>query len=111
MPRKIDPSFHTKQIIWDIAATVGTNNWTATYREINRTLEELRNKGELLEDIPDARKVHDIVESDIQLLPPEIVISKLPPHVWRLRHDYENIKQLAKGIEAKKKSPENEPIP
>lgn len=102
MPRKQDPSFALKQIIWDIAGTVGTDNWSATYREINHKLEELRNKGELLEDIPEERKVRDIIELDIQRLLPEVVIAKLPSYVWHLRTDYENIRQLAtENTEAK----------
>ena len=104
MPRKSEPSFYLKTIIWKVAATVGTGNWSAAmYRDINRKLEQLHDKGELLEDIPTDRKIRDIVESDIQRLDPEVVVAKLPSYVWHLRTDYETLKQLAKeSVESKK---------
>jgi len=111
MPRKPEPSFGLKLIIWDIAATTGTENFSAIYREVDQRLEELRREGKLFEDTPDQRKVHDIIELDIQRLTREVVVAKLPPHVWRLRHDYEEIKQLAKGsIEAKREAPREDDL-
>jgi hypothetical protein len=108
MPRKAEPSFSLKQIIWDVAATVGTDNFDALYREIDRRLEELRRRGEVFEDTPDKRKARDIIELDIQRLQPEVVVAKLPRHVWHLRNDYEAIIQLAsEKTEAK---PQRAPI-
>jgi hypothetical protein len=96
MPRKPEPSYKLKKIIWDIAATVGTDNYSVIQRELDYRLEELRKdeNEDFFEDIPDIRTIRRVIEVDIQRLPPEVV-SKLPPHVWRLRHDYEEIKQLA----------------
>ena len=91
MPRKPEPSFKLKKIIWDMAGTIGTDNWSALYREVNHTLEKLRDSGELFENVPEERKVHDIIELDIQRLSPEVVVAKLPRHVWRLRNDYKEI--------------------
>jgi len=95
MPRKPEPSFGLKQIVWDIAATNGTDNYSVIYRELDQKLEELRREGKAFENLPDLRKVKDIIVLDIQLLKPEVVIAKLPPYVWHLRLDYEEIKQLA----------------
>jgi len=105
MPRKPEPSFSLKLIIWDIAATTGTDNFSAIYRELDQRLEESRREGKLFEDTPDQRKVHDIIELDIQRLSPEVVVAKLPRHVWHLRHDYEDIKLLAEeNIQAEQKA-------
>lgn len=105
MPRKPEPSFSLKLIIWDIAGTTGTDNWSALYREINHKLEELRDGGELLEDVPEERKVRDIIDLDIQRLTPEVVVAKLPRHVWHLRNDYEAIEQLAENLKAQQEAP------
>lgn len=104
MPRKPEPSFSLKQIIWDIAASIGTDNLSAIYREVDHRLEQLRTKGELFEDTPDARTVGRIIELDINRLRPEVVVDRLPRHVWHLRNDYEDIRQLAEeSIEADEK--------
>jgi len=104
MPRKSEPSFPLKMIIWKVAATRWTGKWSAPmYRDINLKLEQLQNDGELREDIPQERKVRKIVEEDIQRLSPEAVVDTLPRRVWRLRDDFEKIQQLAKeSIESKK---------
>jgi len=95
MPRRPEPSFSLKQIVWDITATVGTENLSAIYRELEHKLRQLHKDEELYEEIPDKRTVRRIIELDIQRLPPEAVVAKLPPHVWHLRDDYEAIIQLA----------------
>jgi len=108
MPRKPEPSFRLKEIIWDLAATTGAENLSALYKDLDYRLERLRkNKNEdFSEDTPDIRTVQRIIELDLNRLAPEVVVAKLPPHVWRLRHDYEEIKQLAKGsTEAKREEP------
>jgi len=104
MPRKPEPSFRVKEIIWDLAATAGTKNLSALYKDLDYKLERLRQSEDegFFEDTPDIRTIQRIIEVDINRLVPEVVITKLPSHVWHLRHDYEDIKQLAKGsIEAK----------
>ena len=102
MPRKSEPSFDLKLIIWDIAATISTDNYSAVYREVERKIDTLRSKGEIFEDTPDERKIWDIVELDIQRLHQEVVIANLPRHVWHLRHDYEEIKSLHEDIQDNK---------
>lgn len=97
MPRRPEPSFSLKQIVWDITATVGTENFSAIYRELDHKLRQLHKNEEFYEEIPDERTVRRIIELDIQRLPPEVVVAKLPPHVWLLRNDYTAIKQLAAG--------------
>jgi hypothetical protein len=104
MPRKPEPTFKLKEIIWDLAATLGTDNISAICRELDYKLEELRKKEELFEDMPDIRTVGRIVELDINRILPEVVVSKLPPHVWHLRNDYEDIKQLAESAKARQQA-------
>lgn len=116
MPRRPEPSFRLKQIIWDLAATTGAENLTALLKDLDYKLEELRkNKNEdFSENLPDIRTVQRIIELDINRLLPEVVVSKLPPHVWHLRHDYEKIKELADSMkteqEALKKAQDRIPI-
>jgi len=105
MPRKPEPSFRLKQIIWDIAASDATDNLSAIYRDVDYRLEKLREEGELFENVPEERKVRDIIRLDIQRLHPEVVVAKLPKHVWCLRNDYEAIKQLAEGLKAQQEAP------
>ncbi len=104
MPRKAEPSFRLKQIIWDLAATTGAENLAALVRDLDYALERLRkNKDEdFAEDMPDVRTVRRIIELDINRLLPEVVVSKLPPHVWHLRHDYEKINELAERMKTKR---------
>ncbi len=107
MPRKPEPSFTLKQIIWDIAATVGTDNFSAIYREVDKKLRQLHNEEELYEDeTPDIRTLHRIIEIDINRLPPEVVIAKLPRHTWHLRNDYEAIEQLAESVKTQQQTPQ-----
>ncbi len=99
MTRKPEPSFSLKQATWDIAATVGMENFSAVYRDIEHKIRQLHKNDELVgEEIPDVRTVRRIIELDIQRLPQEVVVSKLPPHVWHLRNDYEKIKILADNM-------------
>jgi len=107
MPRKSPPSFKLKLIIWDLAATMGTDNYSAIQRDLDYKLEELRkNKNEdFTEDVPDLRTVRRIVEQDINKISPEAVVANLPRHVWRLRKDYEDIKRLAENISAPQQGP------
>ncbi len=97
MPRKAEPSFELKLIIWDVAVTVGTNNLQAIVRQLDYELEKRRKSEEeyFFEDTPDERTIRRIIEKDINALMPEVVISKLPQQVWHLRNDYTDIKQLS----------------
>lgn len=108
MPRKAEPSFELKKIIWDVAATVGKDKLEAICRQVDYELEKARREVSVLEDVPDPRTIRRIVEKDINELDPEVVLAKLPPHVWRLRDDYEAIKCLA---ERKTESPAERPSP
>lgn len=96
MPRREEPTFRLKEIIWDIAATIGRDNIPAILRDLDYKLEQLRKdkENDFCEDTPSERKIKQIVEG-INKVPPEAVISKLPSYVWRLRNDYETLKQLA----------------
>lgn len=94
MPRKREASFKLKTLIWDKAATIGKKP-EVILRELDNELEKLRKEMGIYEDLPDARTVKRIIEIDINMLSPEVVIAKLPPHVWHLRDDYELIESLA----------------
>lgn len=96
MPRKKETSFELKTLIWDKAATTGKKP-EVILRELDTELQRLRKEDKFHEDTPDVRTIKRIIEKDINLLSPEVVIAKLPPHVWRLRDDYEDIKSLADG--------------
>ena len=111
MPRKPEPSFSLKQIIWDIAANADTDNFSAIYREVDEKLRQLHKKEELYqEETPDIRTLHRIIEIDINRLSPEVVVAKLPRYVWHLRSDYAAIKQLAaESIGAEQKPCEGTP--
>jgi len=98
MPRKPEPSWELKKVIWDVAATVGTDNLQSILRQLDYELEKRRKEGEFFEDIPEERTIKRIIEKDINKLEPEVVVSKLESHIWHLRNDYEAIKQLAERI-------------
>ena len=94
MPRKKETSFELKTLIWDKAATIGKKP-EVILRVLDNELQRLRKKDKFHEDTPDVRTIKRIIEEDINLLDPEVVIAKLPRHVWLLRGDYEAIKSLA----------------
>ena len=94
MPRKKEPSFKVKTIIWDKAATTGKKP-EVILRELENELRRLCEEENFYEEAPDVRTIKRIIETDINMLSPEVVIAKLPPHVWHLRDDYEDIKSLA----------------
>lgn len=98
MSRKPEPSFELKKIIWDVAATVGTGNLQAIIRQLDYELEKRRQEGAFFEDTPEERTVKRIIEKDINDLLPDIVVSKLPKHVWKLRKDYDAIERLAREV-------------
>ena len=99
MPRKCEPSLEVKKIIWDIAVSVGKANTEAISRQLDYQLDKLRNV-DIFEDTPGHRAIRRIVNKDINALPQEVVMAKLPPHVWLLRNDYESVKKLANTMRA-----------
>ena len=94
MPRRREISFELKLIIWDKASTTGKKP-EVILRELDYELEILRKEGKFHEDTPDVRTIKRIIERDINLLSPEVVIAKLPPYMWHLRDDYEAIQSRA----------------
>lgn len=97
MPRKPEPSFELKKIIWGVAATVGKDKPTDIQRQLDYELEKRRKEeGDFFEGTPDVRTISRIVK-EINELDPEVVVSKLPSLMWKLRDDYESVKQLAQG--------------
>lgn len=107
MPRKPEPTFDLKLIIWETAALVGRDKYTQIqnklgddeYAQIKNKLDyELERKREDLEifqDTPDIRTIKKIMK-EINDLDPEVVVLKLPPHLWHLRDDHESLNELAK---------------
>jgi hypothetical protein len=104
MPKKVAISFETKALIWDLAATEQPYNLASIQRRLEKKLDDLVDKGELLEDAPDARTIKRVIEEDINGLSQETVIFKLKPHIWRLRKDVEQIKKLAEKHSTEKQS-------
>jgi hypothetical protein len=93
MPRKPEASFELKKLIWDAAATVGKDKYANIVRQIEHQQWKLKETNPFLshEEIPDVRTIRHIIERDINELSPEVVKVKLPPHVWKLRNDYETL--------------------
>lgn len=94
MPRKKEPSFELKTLIWDKAATIGKMP-EVILRVLDNELQRLRKKDMFHEDTPDVRTIKRIIEKDLNRLDPEVVMAKLPRHIWHLREDYEAIMSLA----------------
>ena len=67
MPKKPELSFEAKQIIWDIAATYSSRNYSAILRDVEKKFEELRKEGKLFEDTPDLRTLKNIIEIETEL--------------------------------------------
>ena len=107
MPRKKETSFELKKLIWDKAATIGKKP-EVIQRELDDELRRLRKGEYLFEEVPDVRTIKRIIEKDINQLSPEVVIAKLPPHVWHLRDDYEAIKKIAEPTTRKSTLPEGQ---
>ncbi|MFC1938180.1 hypothetical protein ACFLVS_05340 [Chloroflexota bacterium] len=107
MPRKKEPSFKVKTIIWDKAVTTGKKP-EVILRELENELRRLYKEEDFYEEAPEVRTIKRIIEEDINLLSPEVVIVKLPPHVWHLRNDYESIKSLAKNTLRKSPLPKDQ---
>lgn len=105
MPRRAEPSFSMKLLIWDAAASAGKVNLSAICREVDHQMRKLRRTDEHLEDErPDNRTVRRIIDQDIQELSADVVVAKLPPHTWCLRNDYEAIKQLWEETKAQRET-------
>lgn len=107
MPRKKEPSFKVKTIIWDKAATTGKKP-EVILRELENELRRLYTEENFYEEAPEVRTIKRIIEKDINQLEPEVVIAKLPRHVWHLRDDYEAIKTIAETAARKSPLPEDQ---
>jgi len=107
MARKKEPSFKVKAIIWDKAATTGKKP-EVILRELENELRVLRKEKEFYEEAPEVRTIKRIIEKDINLLSPEVVIAKLPSHVWHLRDDYAAIKTIAETTLRKSPLPKDQ---
>lgn len=107
VPRKKEPSFELKMLIWDKAATIGKKP-EVILRELDIELERLREEDKFHEDTPDVRTIKRIIERDINQLDQEVVIAKLPRHAWHLRDDYEAVKILAETTAKKSALPKDQ---
>ncbi|MDD4985555.1 MAG: hypothetical protein PHQ43_07165 [Dehalococcoidales bacterium] len=94
MAKKTELSFDIKLIIWDAAVSSAPRNWESISRSVERKMSD----SDCHEDVPDTRTIRRIVEKDINDLSEEVVIGKLPRHIWPLRKDYEGIKKTAETI-------------
>jgi hypothetical protein len=105
--RKKEPSFKVKTIIWDKAATTGKKP-EVILRELENELRALSKEKEFYEEAPEVRTIKRIIEKDINQLEPEVVIAKLPRHIWHLRNDYEAIKEIAATTARKSPLPDDQ---
>jgi hypothetical protein len=99
MPKRIEPSFELKKIVWDAAAKQGKKiNYSAIQRQLDCDLERMRRNPEanLTDDTPDTRTIKRIIE-DIDKLPQEVVLT-LPKHMWTLRPDYQELKRMSERL-------------
>ena len=97
MPRRREPSYKLKEIVWDAAAKQGKNvNYSAIQRQLDCDLERLRQDqtANFTDDTPDTRTIKRIIEEIDEL--PRAVVLTLPEHVWTLRKDYQDLKRMSK---------------
>ncbi|MCX5998157.1 MAG: hypothetical protein NTU41_00810 [Chloroflexi bacterium] len=93
MPRKPKPTWSVMKRTLELAVLHGKNNLTAIQRSLDDDLEKLRQvEGIATGDTPDTRTIKWIVNDYINQLSPEAVKEQLPPSVWGLREDYEQLK-------------------
>lgn len=98
MPRRREPSFELKKIVWDAAAKQGKNvNYSAIQRQLDYDLERLRQdkKTNFTDDTPDTRTIKRLIKEIDEL--PRAVVLTLPEHMWILRKDCKNLKRMAEG--------------
>lgn len=94
MPRKPELSFDLKMMIWELAIEVGKRP-EVIRNQLDAKLRRLRAEEKSCEDTPDVRTIKRVIEKDINELPREFVIARLPPYMWSLREDYDELKGLA----------------
>jgi len=94
MPRKPELSFDLKMMIWELAVEVGKRP-EVIRNQLDAKLRRLRAEEKSCEDTPDVRTIKRVIEKDINELPREFVIARLPPYMWSLREDYDELKGLA----------------
>lgn len=89
MPRGPEPSWEMKKKIIDFAAKEGQDSLSV----IQRDLDKLTRKEESLEgeSTPDDRTIKRVIE-EFQTLDQELVVREFAPYVWKMRHDFEEIK-------------------
>jgi hypothetical protein len=80
-----------KRAIWDLAGKLGPDRHSA----IQQSLHNWTERNESQEKVPDTRKISRVIQ-ELQALDVS-VLKTLPEHVWHLREDYEDIKELLQG--------------
>lgn len=88
MPRGPEPSWEMKRAIIDLAAKQGQDNLSAIQRDLDKLWKEEPLKGD---STPDVRTIKRVLK-EFQTLDPEIVAREFHPYVWKMRHDFEEIK-------------------
>ncbi len=89
MPRGPEPSWEMKRRIIDFAAKEGQDNLSVIQRDLDRII----GKDELVEgeSTPDPRTIKRVID-EFQRFDQELVVREFPPYVWKMRHDFEEIK-------------------
>lgn len=91
-----EPSDELKAIIWDVVARVGKGNWDAVRKALAGEIERRGDESGVVGHLPEIGVIRRIVEEDLNELPQDRAFSTLPPHVWALRADYEELKGRAR---------------
>jgi len=106
MPRKAEPTWELKKIVWEIAGRIGTNNLVAVQKQVDYEIAKRHRPEskeiEIFEDTPDTRKIKKIIEEDINSVPQKSLISELPSYIWTLRKDYDDILRLSEQSSTEK---------
>ena len=95
MPRKPKPSLQMIKQILEFAAALGKDNLAGIQRTLDNYLKTLAVEERPMEMAPDTRTIRRILNDFLNQMSQEAVLENLPPSVWHLRNDYENIKKLA----------------
>ena len=97
MPKNPKLSWQMIKKILEYAGAVGRDNYIVIQRSLDNWLRSLPVEEQPMETAPDIRTIRRVVEEELEKLSPEVLIEQLPQSVWRLRTDYEQIKELANG--------------
>ena len=101
MPRIPKLSWQMTYKILEYAASLGRDNLVSIQRSVDNWLKGLSVEERPMEMAPDTRIIRRVIDEDLNKMPPEAVVEQLPPSVWHLRKDYEQIKELADHLHAK----------